>query len=48
MQVGIAPVSVGFIIAIIVLVVAIALVLIGQLPLTIGVLIAALAAARLT
>ena len=39
--------GIGGIIAIVVLVVAIVLVLIGQLPLTLGILIAALAVARL-
>lgn len=47
MQVGIAPVSIGFIIALLVLVIAVVLMFIGQLPLPLGLLIGALALARL-
>lgn len=48
MQVGIAPVSIGFILAIIAIVITIVLILIGQLPLMpFGVLFLLLALARL-
>ena len=42
------PTNLGSIIAIVVLVAAIVLLIVGQLPLTVGALIAALAVARLT
>jgi hypothetical protein len=47
-QVGIAPIGIGFIIAVIVLIAAIVFTLIGQLDIKLGLLIAALAVARLT
>jgi hypothetical protein len=48
MNVAFPPMSIGSVIAIIVLILAIILVIIGQLPLVVGALIAALALARLT
>jgi hypothetical protein len=44
---GLAPISLGFVLAIVVLLLAIILVIIGQMPLVIGAMIAALALARL-
>jgi len=47
MQVGLAPVTIGWIIALVVLVLAIILIVVGQLPIVVGGLIAGVALARL-